>query len=62
MKRLVEVGTPIRITHRIVARNETSNLTIAESNIRGFLKSKDNVSVQVVLLPTAELSTKIICV
>lgn len=54
VKRSVEVGTPIRITHRNNVRNETSNLIIACSNIRGFLKPQGNVIVQVVLLITFE--------
>lgn len=50
VKRSFEVGTPIRITHRIIARNETSNFIIAFSNIRVCSKSKDNVDIQVVLV------------
>lgn len=40
MGRLVEVGTPIRITRRIVARNVESNFIIAEFNIKVDLKPK----------------------
>jgi len=41
--RLIEVGIPIRITRRIVARNGASNLIIAEFNIKDDLKPKGMV-------------------
>ena len=55
VKRSVEVGTPIRITHRNNVRNETSNLIIACSNIRGFLKPQGNVIVVLRALLACEL-------
>jgi len=50
--RLVEVGTPIRITRRIIARNVVIRLHNCVFQYYGCLKTERYVNVQVVLLLT----------
>ena len=54
--RLVEVGTPIRITRRIIARNVVIRLHNCVFQYYGCLKTERYVSVQVVLLLTLTLA------
>ena len=58
MGRLVEVGTPIRITRRIVVRNMTSNHIIAGFNTMGILKPKGMVKNRWCCYHPYQMSTK----